>query len=51
MVLDTRETGSNDVKTAFFFKKLQKIVQRLGASPPDPHSLRRLGNPPPDPGL
>ena len=27
---------SNGVKTAFFFKKLRKIAQRLGALPPDP---------------
>ena len=33
-----------------FFKKLQKIAQRLGASPPDPYSLRRLGAQPPDSG-
>ena len=26
-----------------FFKKLQKIAERLGASPPDPYSLWRLG--------
>ena len=32
-----------------FFKKLRKIAKRLGASPPDLHSLRRLGAPPPDP--
>ena len=25
-----------------FFKKLRKIAQRLGVSPPDLHSLRRL---------
>ena len=30
---------------AFFFQKLIEIAQRLGALPPDPHSLRR----PPDP--
>ena len=35
-------------KTAFFFKKLRKIAKRLGASPPDPYTLRRLGAPPPD---
>ena len=27
----------------FFFQKLTKIAQRLGALPPDPHSHRRLG--------
>ena len=27
---------SNGIKIAFFLKKLQKIAQRLGASPPDP---------------
>ena len=34
-----------------FFPNFTKIVQRLGASPPDPHSPRRLGAPPPDPRL
>ena len=28
---------------SFFFQKLTKIAQRLGALPPDPHSHRRLG--------
>ena len=37
------------IKIAFFTKKLQKIAQRLGASPPDPKSLRRLGVPPQTP--
>ena len=45
MALNTCETWSNRVKTAFFFKKLRKIAQRLGVSHPDPHSL------PIDPGL
>ena len=31
-----------------YYQKLQKIAQQLGASPPDPQSLRTLG-PPPDP--
>ena len=43
MALNTCEMWSNGVKTAFVSKKLQKIAQRLGASPPDPNSLRRLG--------
>ena len=43
------EIRSNRVKTAFFFKNLRKIAQRLGAKLPDPHSLRRLGALPPDP--
>ena len=36
---------------SFFFQKLTKIPQRLGALPPDPHSRRQLGAPPPDPSL
>ena len=36
---------------SFFFQKLTKIAQRLGALPPDPHSHRRLGALPPDPRL
>ena len=32
----------------FFSKNLQKIAQRLGAAPPDSHSLRRLVAPPPE---
>ena len=43
MALDTCEMWSNGIKIAFFSKKLRKIVQRLGALPPGPHSLRRLG--------
>ena len=35
----------------FFFQKLTKIAQRLGALPPDPHSHRQLGALPPDPRL
>ena len=43
MTLNTYEMWSNGIKIAFFFpKKSQKIGQRLGASPPDPQSLRRL---------
>ena len=34
---------------SFFFQKLTKIAQRLGALPPDPHSHRRLVALPPDP--
>ena len=37
--------------SSFFFQKLTKIAQRLGALPPDPHSHRRLGAQPPDPRL
>ena len=33
-------------KNSYFFKYLQKIALRLGASLPDPDSLRRLGAPP-----
>ena len=36
MALNTCKMWSNGVKTAFFFKKLRKIAQQLGASPPDP---------------
>ena len=36
MALNTCEMRSNGVKATFFFKKLRKIAQRLGASPPDP---------------
>ena len=43
MALNTSEMWSNGIKIAFFSKNLQKIVQRLGASPPDPQSLQRLG--------
>ena len=32
----------NGIKIAFFSKKLQKIAQQLGASPPDPPSVIRL---------
>ena len=48
MGLNTCEMWFNDIKIAFFSKKLQKIAQRLGASLPDPQSLWRLGAPPPD---
>ena len=34
--------------SSYFFKKLQKIAQRLLASPPDFHNLRWLGAQPPD---
>ena len=36
------EMWSNGYKIAFFSKKLQKIAQRLGASPPDPQSVKHL---------
>ena len=45
-----RNMIQRDLKS-FFFQKLTKIAQRLGALPPDPHSHRRLGAPPPDPRL
>ena len=31
---------SNGIEKAFFFQKLQKIAQGLGASPPDPSLIR-----------
>ena len=46
MDLNTCEMCSNGIKIAFFSKKLRKIAQRLGALPPDSHSLRRLGSAP-----
>ena len=51
MALNTCKMWSNDIKLAFFSKKLRKIARWLGASPPDPHNLWRLGAPPPDPRL
>ena len=48
MALNTCEIWFNGIKIAFLFLK---IAQRLGASPPDPQSLRRLGTPPPTPPL
>ena len=47
VALNTCKMWSNGIKIAFFF---QKIVQRLGASLPDPHNLRKLGISP-DPHL
>ena len=35
--LKTRKMWSIGIKIAIFFKKLQKIFQQLGASPPNPH--------------
>ena len=36
MALNTYKMWSNGIKIAFFFpKKLRKIAERLGASPPD----------------
>ena len=49
MALNTCKMRFNGIKIAFFSKKLQKIAQQLGASHPDPQSLRRLVAPPPDP--
>ena len=42
MALKMCKMRSNGIRTTFFSKKLRKIVQRLGASPPDPYSLGRL---------
>ena len=36
MALNTCEMRFNDIKIAFFSKKIQKTAQRLGASSPDP---------------
>ena len=46
MARNTYEMWSCAVKIAFFSKKLQKLVQRLGASPPDLLGLGQLGDPP-----
>ena len=43
MALNTCEMWSKGIKIASFPKKLRKIAQRLGALPPDLHSLRRRG--------
>ena len=43
MAVNTCEMWSNGIKIAFFFQKLIKIAQRLGALPPDPHSHPRQG--------
>ena len=48
MALNTCEMRSKGIKIPFF-PKLRIIAQRLGALPPDTHSLRCLGAPPPDP--
>ena len=40
MALNMCEMWFNGIEIAFFSKKLQKIVQQLGALPPDPQSLR-----------
>ena len=42
MALNTCEMRFNGIKITFFTKKLQKIAQQLGASPPDPLSVIRL---------
>ena len=42
MALNMWEMWFNGIKIAFFSKKLQKIAQQLGASPPDPPSVLRL---------
>ena len=51
MPLNTCKMWSNGIKIAFFSKKLRKITQRLGTSPPDPYCLWQLGAPPQDPHL
>ena len=48
MALNMCEIWFKGIKKALFPKKLWKIAQQLGASPPDPQSLRPLGAPPPD---
>ena len=48
MALNMCELWFNGIKIASFAKKIQKIVQQLGVSRPDPHSLQQLGAPPPD---
>ena len=49
MVLNMCEMWFNGIKNSFFSKKLQKIAQQLGASPPDPQNLQPLGAPHLDP--
>ena len=51
MALNTCEMWSIGIKIAFFPKKLQKIAQRLGASPPDPPKPPAPGGPAPNPRL
>ena len=51
MALNTCEMRPSGIKIACFSKKLQKLAQRLGPSPPDQYNLRRLGAPPPGPLL
>ena len=43
MALNMCEMWFNGIKIAFFSKKLQKIAQQLGASPPDPKVFGRWG--------
>ena len=50
MALNTYEMRSNGVKTAFFFKKLQKFAQRLGFRPQTPIASGGWGSAP-DPRL
>ena len=42
MALNMCEMCFSGIKVAYFSKKLQKIAQQLGASPPDPPSVIRL---------
>ena len=41
MARNTCEMRPCGIEIAFFSKKLQKLIQRLEASLPDPHSLRQ----------
>ena len=49
MALNMCKLWFNGIKIAFLSKKLQKIAEQLGASPPDPQNLRLAGAPPLDP--
>ena len=42
MALNMCEVWFNGIKIAFFSKKLQKIAQQQGASPPDPRDTFEL---------
>ena len=43
MALNTCEMRFNDIKIAFFHKKLQKIAQRLGLCPQTPKAYGGWG--------
>ena len=49
MALNTCEMWFNGIKIAFFSKKLQKIAQRLGASPQTPKASGGWGPSPQTP--